>query len=125
MALSEEEQRLLEQLEASLAADDPKLATTMTGTPVMVHKRRAALAGFGFIVGICLLIFTLEISPFLSVIGFVVMLASVIAATSSWKHVTEEQHKTSRPTAPRQPTVNGAFFDEMEDRWRRRQEGGL
>ena len=31
MALSEEEQRLLEQMEAALAAEDPKLVNTLRG----------------------------------------------------------------------------------------------
>ena len=34
MALSEEEQRLLEQMEAALAAEDPKLVNAMRGTGV-------------------------------------------------------------------------------------------
>ena len=46
MALSDEEQRLLEQMEAALAAEDPKLVNTLRGTGARrVHRRRAALAG--------------------------------------------------------------------------------
>ena len=57
MALSEEEQRLLEQMEAALAAEDPKLVNTLRGTGVRkVHRRRAAVAGVGFFVGLALLI---------------------------------------------------------------------
>ena len=57
MALSEEEQRLLEQMEAALAAEDPKLVNTLRGTGVRkFHRRRAAVAGVGFFVGLGLLI---------------------------------------------------------------------
>ena len=57
MALSEEEQRLLEQMEAALAAEDPKLVNTLRGTGVRkLHRRRAAVAGVGFFVGLALLV---------------------------------------------------------------------
>ena len=57
MALSEQERKLLEQLEASLKADDPDLADTLSGAgSVRIHRRRATLAGIGFIVGIIALI---------------------------------------------------------------------
>ena len=46
MALSEEEQRLLDQMEAALAAEDPKLVNAMRGTGMRrLHRRRAAIAG--------------------------------------------------------------------------------
>jgi Protein of unknown function (DUF3040) len=46
VALSDEEQRLLEQMEAALAAEDPKLVNALRGTGVRrVHRRRAARAG--------------------------------------------------------------------------------
>ena len=49
MALSEEEQRLLDQMEAALTAEDPKLVHALRGTGTRrVHRRRAAIAGVGF-----------------------------------------------------------------------------
>ena len=88
MALSEEEQRLLEQMEAALAADDPKLVNAMRGTGVRrVHRRRAAIAGIGFFAGLALLIAGISVTPFLSVVGFVVMVAAAVTAIYSWQHV--------------------------------------
>ena len=43
MPLSEEELRLLEQMERALVADDPKLASTMRGTTLRASARRRAL----------------------------------------------------------------------------------
>ena len=40
MPLSEEELRLLEQMERALVAEDPKLASTLRGTKVRQHQRR-------------------------------------------------------------------------------------
>ena len=82
MALSDEEQRLLEQMEAALAAEDPKLVNALRGTSVRrVHRRRAALAGVGFFAGLGLLIAGISITPFLSVLGFVIMVAAAVTAT--------------------------------------------
>ena len=79
MALSEEERKLLEQLEASLVAEDPKLAETMRGTgQIRIHRKRATLAGLGFVLGLLILVLGVQIHPLVSVAGFVVMLASAI-----------------------------------------------
>ena len=84
MALSDEEQRLLEQMEAALAAEDPKLVNALRGTSVRrVHRRRAALAGVGFFAGLGLLIAGISINPFLSVLGFVIMTSRCPAAIAS------------------------------------------
>ena len=51
--LSEEEQRLLAELEHALAAEDPKFASTLRGKSVRSRQRRMAiLAGCAFAVGI-------------------------------------------------------------------------
>ena len=57
MALSDEEQRLLEQMEAALAAEDPKLVNAMRGTGSRrVHRRRAAWLALGSLPALGLLI---------------------------------------------------------------------
>ena len=91
MALSEEEQRLLAQLEASLAADDPKLAQTLGSqtTPRQIHGRRATLAGLGFLVGVILLVVGLQTVWPLSVLGFLAMFGSTILALGSWRKATD------------------------------------
>ena len=127
MALSEDEQRLLDQMEAALAAEDPKLANTLRGTTTRrLHRRRAALAGFGFLVGIACLIGGMEIHPAVSVIGFLVMLAATVTAVSSWQHVGLDGD--GRPGAGGRSGGHHPerdFMGRMEERWRRRQDEGL
>ena len=56
MPLSEEELRLLEQMERALVEEDPKFASTLRGTSLRRSaRRRAILAGVVFVVGIALL----------------------------------------------------------------------
>ena len=84
MALSDEEQRLLEQMEAALAAEDPKLVNTLRGTGVRrIHRRRAAVAGVGFFLGLALLVAGISLegevmSVVVSALGFVVMVGSSV-----------------------------------------------
>jgi Protein of unknown function (DUF3040) len=122
MALSDEEQRLLDQMEAALAAEDPKLASTLRGTTTRrLHRRRAAIAGVGFLIGVACLVGGMELSPALSIAGFLIMLASSVVAVTSWRHVGDPS--ASRPSV-RSPQNEKAFMDKMEERWRRRQDEG-
>ena len=122
MALSEEEQRLLEQMEAALAAEDPKLASALRGTTSRrLHRRRAALAGVGFLIGIGCLVGGMELSPALSIVGFIIMLVSCVIAVTSWRHVGDVAD--SNPSE-KSPHSERAFMDRIEERWRRRQDAG-
>lgn len=123
MALSEEDERLLAQLEASLAAEDPKLAQTLgsTNTPRQIHGRRATLAGLLFLAGVILLVVGLRTFWPLSVAGFLAMFVATVVALGSWRKATDPF------TQPRHPSHSSSepFMGRMEDRWRRRQDGDV
>ena len=131
MALSDEEQRLLEQMEAALAAEDPKLVNALRGTGVRrVHRRRAAIAGVGFFAGLGLLIAGISVNPFLSVLGFMIMVAAAVTAIYSWQHVgtsaDPDSGRRSRQDRAGLPLGDGqGFMDKMEERWRRRRDEGF
>lgn len=129
MALSEQERKLLEQLEASLMADDPKLAETLRGTgTVKVHRRHATLAGLGFLAGIVVLIAGVQIHPVVSILGFVLMLSAAIVGVNSWQRVAGEDDRGEPQPAPTDGTgpkpSSQDFMEKLEERWRRRQDGG-
>lgn len=111
MALSEKEQRLLEQLEAALAAEDPKLAHALRGTTTRtLHRRRAAVAGLGFLLGLTALVAGMQFGWPISVLGFVVMLASTVVALGSWRKADNGQAE---------PEPSEAFTDRFDDLWGR------
>jgi hypothetical protein len=127
MALSDEEERLLHQMEAALAAEDPKLSHALSGKGTRkVHRRRVAIAGVGFFAGVALLIVGMSTNVFLSVLGFVVMLAAAITAIYSWQHVNDEPadaERGDRPKTPQSSPPNAqGFMDKMEERWRKRRD---
>lgn len=138
MALSNEEQRLLEQMEAALAAEDPKLVNALRGTGTRrVHRRRAALAGVGFFVGLVLLVVGMYAAATktqgfigLSILGFVVMVGAAVTAISSWQHVGTSADAVRGPDRPKSVQGSGGggnqgFMDKMEERWRKRRDEGL
>lgn len=126
MALSDDEEQLLNQMEEALSAEDPKLSHALSGKGTRrVHRRRAALAGIGFFVGLGLLIAGMSTTIFFSVLGFVVMLAAAIAAIYSWQHVNDAPDESSggdRARAPQSTPNSQGFMDKMEERWRKRRD---
>ena len=59
MPLSEDEQRILQEIEANLTASDPRLVQQVSETTLYRHATRAIKwAVFGFVAGLVLLVFT-------------------------------------------------------------------
>jgi hypothetical protein len=126
--LSDEEARLLHQLEQSLAAEDPDFASTLRGSKFMAHNRRvAALAVLGFIGGIVLLLAgAVSAMTWLGVVGFVAMLAMAYLFMTAWKRGIggrEDQAARSAGRTGKGARPAGTFVDRMEERWQRRRDG--
>ncbi len=80
MPLSEDEQRILSEIEQQLYQSDPALARDIADTTVYTHAyRNLKWSLFGFVVGLAGLILTLGTSYLLAFGGFLVMLVSALA----------------------------------------------
>lgn len=128
MPLSEHEQRLLDQIEQALYAEDPKWANTVrTRDPRNHYKRRLVKATIGFVLGVVLLMVGVvsQIIP-LGVGGFVVMLAACLWGLSSWKRMNGFGADAAARRQPGAQSGGGrqsgrrSFMERMEERWRRR-----
>ena len=76
MPLSEDEQRILQEIEAQFYATDPQLAQQVSETTLYRHAaRNIKWAAFGFLAGFVVLVFTFASSLFLGFLGFMAMLA--------------------------------------------------
>ena len=76
MPLSDEEQKILREIEAQLSASDPALVEQVARSTVYRHAgRNIKWAGLGFIDGLVLLVTTFATSLIAGFIGFLVMLA--------------------------------------------------
>ena len=101
MPLSEHEQRLLDQIERELYAEDPKFASTVRGTRLRRPARRRRIQGIAlFVVGVALLVlgvvvpqFRVADIPLISVLGFLVMFFGVMLAVTSIRHGAEADGK--------------------------------
>ncbi|MDN5745610.1 MAG: DUF3040 domain-containing protein, partial [Nocardioidaceae bacterium] len=85
MPLSEEELRLLEQMERALSEEDPKFASTLRGTTIrQAARRRAMLAGLIFVVGVAVMMGG-AVSGYwpVGLVGFVIMLGSATLLLSA------------------------------------------
>ncbi len=132
MPLSEHEQRLLEQMERALYAEDPKLASTLRGSDLRaVQRKRLVLGAFGLLAGLGLLVagVATQLVP-VGVVGFLVMLAAAWYAYTGLKtpaRVDPTQvggsSAAGRGPAKRKTKSSGSSMQRLEERWRRRREG--
>ena len=143
MPLSEEELRLLEQMERALVAEDPKLASTLRGTRMRANaRRRAVVAGVVFVVGVAVLMTGAVLKqPVVGIVGFVVMLTAAYVGLSSWRG--QNQAATEAPSAApaaqpslslieggrsrkrssrNRPQSSSSMMERFEERWRRRRD---
>ena len=79
MPLSEDEQRILQEIEENLSATDPKLAQQADITLYRHSSRMIKWAVVGFIVGLLIMIFTFTDNLLLGLLGFGIMLACTLA----------------------------------------------
>jgi hypothetical protein len=122
--LSEEELRMLEQMERALSEEDPKFASTLRGTSARrAARRRAILAGVVFAVGIAILLTgaVLTITP-LGVAGFVVMLgAATVGLAALRDRPAEGQEEDEQQVLGQERRFQG-FFERFGGRFQSRRQ---
>lgn len=136
MPLSEHEQRLLEQMERALYAEDPKFATSLRSASAgRASRGRAALGVLVLLAGVTLLMLG-AILPMiaLGVVGFLVMIVGATLAylglrgrPAAAAQTTEGEAapEASAGAAPRRaPKQAPGFMNRLEDRWRKRRDEG-
>jgi uncharacterized membrane protein YgcG len=149
--LSEEELRLLEQMERALSEEDPKFASTLRGHSLRrAAQRRVILAGVAFLIGVGLLMAGVITSLWvLGIVGFLIMLGAATVGVTALRGRPIAGHgaRSSAPRASHGFTVfdggragrpgrsgragrksgrgsgSGTFMQRVEARWRRRRDG--
>ncbi|MFJ4802602.1 DUF3040 domain-containing protein [Streptomyces murinus] len=123
MPLSEHEQRMLEQMERALYAEDPKFASALEGSGLRTYtRRRVYQAVAGFLVGIALLMAGMVAQLiWISVVGFLVMLGCAVLAVTGWRKAPKPGEQSAG--AVRRPVrAKRSMMDRIEERWQRRRD---
>ena len=124
MPLSEDEQRILSEIEAQLYESDPALAKEVSSTTVYTHAfRNLKWATLLFLVGVAVLVFTLSVSYWLSFGGFLIMLASALWFERNARKLGKVglQQMTQNMRASGVKDYFGNPGEKMRDRFRRDQ----
>lgn len=127
MPLSEHEQRLLEQMEKALYAEDPQFATALRANRGGAQRGRAVMGVLAFLAGMGLILAGVATTVVaLGVVGFAVMLVGAVLVYSAFtapRPLSEEGAEQPAPTKPTSSHQGPGFMDKLEERWRRRAEG--
>lgn len=120
MPLSEQEQRLLDEMERHLMRNDADVVSAREGRALsyrnIVYGTVLVLLGLGGLVaGVAIPLIVV------GVIGFVVMLGGVILAVTPARGVPRAPSRASKQAPGRVGASGGSFMDRMNDRWDRRQ----
>jgi hypothetical protein len=136
--LSEHEQRLLEQMERALYAEDPKFATSMRNPRSGSGDRRLVAVGVvAFLAGMGLLLAGVATQLVaVGVLGFLLMVGGIWLAVASFRpgrsgttasaaHGPAQHAPTVTRSRPRgRRHSHGSLSERMEERWRLRRERG-
>ncbi len=144
MPLSEHEQRQLEQIEQALYREDRRLVRLVRSSDPHVHyRRRVVEALVGLVLGAAMIAAGIVLPRLigLAVGGFVVLLLCGIWALNSWRQMATvtlggarlavrsasavRAARAARGHGGRGPTPRSSMMERLDERWRRRQEGGL
>ncbi|MEV5650098.1 DUF3040 domain-containing protein [Nocardia sp. NPDC052254] len=137
MPLSEHEQRMLEQIESALYAEDPKFASTVRGGRLRsATGRRRLQAAALFVLGLVLLVAGIALPvkpggfPIISLLGFIVMFGAgvllLLGGSGMSKGGRDKGDASPGPggahghSAKSKQRKTGGFSARMEDRFRRR-----
>jgi hypothetical protein len=125
--LSEHEQRLLEQMERALYAEDPKFASSLRSSgPRPGSRRKAAIGVLVALGGVGLLVAgaATAIIP-LGVVGFLAMLGGTFVVIQTLR--AEPEAATASPASSgkkaKAQAPKSGFMDKMDERFRKRREG--
>jgi hypothetical protein len=110
--LSDREKRLLDEMEAALLTEDPRLVSALSAGPVSPARNRILIGGGLVLLGIATLFGGLvsKVTP-IGILGFLIALSGVISVISSF---------TPKARGPKKARTRSNISARMEKRWENR-----
>lgn len=122
MPLSEQEQRLLDEMERHLLRNDADVVSADREGRA-INYRNVTLGAILVLVGIGALVAGVATQLIIvGILGFVAMLGGVVLAVTPNRSDVTRTPGAGSASAPRR-TAQVSFMDRMNDRWDRRQDG--
>jgi hypothetical protein len=125
MPLSEQEQRLLDEMERSLYQNDAEFVAAVSGSGRGRMNYTALVSGILVaVLGVGLLIAGIMLrQPIIGVAGFIVMFVGVLLAVGGprRRRVAASGRPSGKGPSGRPARRPAGFMDRMNDRWERRQ----
>ncbi|WP_394555165.1 DUF3040 domain-containing protein [Agromyces sp. MMS24-JH15] len=124
MPLSEQEQRLLEEMERNLYRNDADFVAAVSGRgrpnyrSIVLGILLGLVGVGGLIAGVALQMVVI------GVVGFGLMFAGVLLAISPSRRGAAKPTAGDPTAKPARRASGGGFMDRLNERWDRRQEGG-
>jgi hypothetical protein len=115
MPLSEQEQRLLDEMERSLYHNDADDVSSVGGRRGRAGGTAILLGILGLAIGVTLLLVGVAVRvPFVGVVGFVAMFAGAVVMIAPPRRLSVLSGRAPRAHAPRT-----SFMDSLGERWER------
>lgn len=124
MPLSEQEQRLLEEMERSLYHNDADFVASVGVSRLRPNYRSISLGVLIAVAGIVALIAGVAAQLlWLGILGFVVMFTGVLVAITPGKSVRNVSGASAPGRRPAKTGGGAGLMDRLNERWDRRQDG--
>ncbi|MEP6480508.1 MAG: DUF3040 domain-containing protein [Rhodoglobus sp.] len=125
MPLSEQEQRLLEEMERNLYQNDADFVATVNPRRGKTNYTVLVLGVLIGLLGIVTLVTGVVVhQPLVGVLGFAIMFVGVLIVVAPPRRAERSASAAgSASSAKRKATESGSFMDSLNDRWDKRQDG--
>ena len=128
MPLSEQEQRMLDEMERHLLQHDADVVSAPSGDRALSYRNLVygallILVGVGGLIAAVVANAQLGAvgSIIIGVVAFLAMLSGAMLAFTPVRRASADPSPSAEPRAPKTPDTS--FMDRMNDRWDRRQDG--
>jgi ammonia channel protein AmtB len=113
MPLSEDEQRILKEIEDNLTASDPQLVAQVQETTLYRHASRNVLwSSLGLVAGLVLIVLTFTRFLWAAIIGFLVMVGCALVIERNLRKMGKAGLHSITKSIPRPPTRNAQRSDD-------------
>jgi hypothetical protein len=118
VSLSDREKRLLEEMEAALLTEDPRLVSALSASPLSPSKNRIIKGVALLLVGlVTVLAGVISKTAPIGIVGFLIALTGVIIVISSFSAAGKVKSMSKNPNSPKAPNNRSKLRDRLDKRW--------